>query len=117
MLYAIIMVTVTYFAVGLSLDPWTKYPTLSICLFYISVIILSSSVWHGTSYGLLASVLIPKIEIAMAVMPTVGLLFFSTAGYFTTGDTIPYPLYPFRYLNLYKYAFEAGIMVPTFCDI
>jgi hypothetical protein len=82
------------------------------------VLIYGFTYWHASAYGLLLSVFIPKVEIAMAIVPTISVTFLSCAGYFTTQNTIPYVLYPFKYLSFFRYGFEAGVMVlPYFKSI
>lgn len=62
LIYPIVAVSIVYFAVGLN-EEANRYFIL--CLICILVY------WAGTSYGLFLSVVIPKFELAMALVPIV----------------------------------------------
>lgn len=91
------MIGIIYFVIGLSTIPIDKFP--------IMVLIYFLTYWHASAYGLLLSVFIPKVEIAMSIVPTVSVTFLSSAGFFTTQNNIPYALYPFMYLSFFRYGF------------
>ncbi len=63
------------------------------------------------SYGLLLSTVIPKIEIATALVPALVIPFMILGGFFVNQDNIPYIFYPFTYLSMFKYGFEASAIV------
>lgn len=112
MLYPAILVSMIYFAVGLSSDPLEKYPILCMKLLSIFIVLNYALVyWHASGYGLMLSVIIPKIEIAMSIAPLFSVSFSACAGYFTTQNTIPFVLQPFKYLSFFRYGFVTGLMV------
>ena len=67
--------------------------------------------WYAVSYGLLLSVIIPKVEVATALVPALVIPFMILGGFFVNQDNIPYIFYPFTYLSMFKYGFEAAVHV------
>ena len=63
------------------------------------------------SYGLLISIIIPKIEVATALVPVLIIPFMVLAGFFVNQADVFYIFYPILYLSAFKYGFAAAIIV------
>jgi ABC-type multidrug transport system permease subunit len=70
-----------------------------------SVFIQILTYWYGVAYGLLLSILIPKVEVATALVPALIIPFMVLGGFFVNQSDIPYVFYPFEYLSMFKYGF------------
>jgi ABC-type multidrug transport system permease subunit len=60
---------------------------------------------YGVSQGLLISVIIPKVEVATALVPAFIIPFMVLGGFFVNQQDIPYVFYPFEYISMFKYGF------------
>lgn len=67
--------------------------------------------FNGVSLGLLFSVLFSHPEMAMDLLPSLLGPFMLFAGFFSNQDNVPYYFYPIQYLSLFKYGFQASVMV------
>ena len=67
--------------------------------------------FSGVSYGLFISVLFPKPEMAMSLVPVIIVHFMLFGGFFVSQNNIPYYFYPFEYLSMFKYGFQAAVEV------
>ena len=67
--------------------------------------------FSGVSYGLFISVLFPKPEMAMSLVPVIIVPFMLFGGFFVSQNNIPYYFYPFEYLSMFKYGFQAAVEV------
>jgi ATP-binding cassette, subfamily G (WHITE), eye pigment precursor transporter len=67
--------------------------------------------FNGVSYGLFLSVIFPKPEIAMALVPVLIVPFMLFAGFFSNQNNIPYFFYQFQYLSMFKYGLQSAVMV------
>lgn len=94
-----IMISIIYFGVGLNQSSQDKY--------WIAVLVAIITYYTGTAYGLLISVCIPKLEVAMAMTPVVLIPLMAFAGFFVNQDKIPYYFIEFEYISPWKYAFQA----------
>ena len=65
----------------------------------------------GVSYGFFLSAIFPTAEMAMDLIPIVIIPFLILAGFFVNQDNIPYYFYGFEYLSLFKYCFQASVIV------
>jgi len=61
--------------------------------------------FYGTSYGLIISVAIPKLEVAMALLPITIIPLMVLGGYFVNSNNIPKFLIWIEYISMFKYSF------------
>lgn len=73
--------------------------------------IFNLSYFAGVSYSFLLTSIFPKPEMAMALVPVLIIPFLLLAGFFVNQNNIPYYFYPFEYLSIFKYCFQAAIIV------
>ena len=57
------------------------------------------------------SIIIPKVEVATALTPALIIPFMVMGGFFVNQADIPYVFYPFLYLSVFKYSFQASVQV------
>jgi len=99
-LFPIITVSIVYWIVGLN-----TYNAGKVLIFYA----IHMLTWFaGSGYGLLISTAIPKLEVAMAMVPVLLVPLLAMAGFFVNQNNIPVFFYPFEYISPFKYAFQAG---------
>ena len=118
LLYPFLSVVITYFLVGLNETSITKFFTLSKTYFrfhllnYILIVGIGEVCFFAAvSYGLLLSVIFPKAEMAMSLVPMLIIPFMLFAGFFVNQNNIPYYFYPISYLSMFKYSFQAAVQV------
>jgi len=68
----------------------------------------------GVSYGLFLSIILPKPELAMAMIPLIIIPFMLFGGFFVNQNNVPYYFYEFQYLSMFKYGFQAAAQVLKF---
>lgn len=108
LLYPIVLLCITYWSVGLNTNTSDKF-IIALCLHWLS--------WFaGSGYGLLLSTAIPKMEVAVALIPVIIVPFFAFAGFFVNQDRIPVFFYPFKYMSIFKWAFQASA-INEFTDL
>jgi len=61
--------------------------------------------FYGTSYGLIISVSISKLDVAMAVMPILVIPMMVLGGFFVNTNNIPKFLIWIEYVSMFKYSF------------
>ena len=121
LLYPILSVVITYFIVGLNTEPISRFFVLS-KIFLINYLLSNFLIvgigevcfFTGVSYGLLLSVLFPKAEMAMSLVPMLIVPFMLFAGFFVNQNNIPYYFYPILYLSMFKYGFQSAVQVVLF---
>lgn len=59
----------------------------------------------GASYGFFISIVVPKLEIAMALIPVVVIPLMVLAGFFISTDDIPDYLIWISYLSMFRWGF------------
>lgn len=96
-MYPTITVAIVYFSIGLNNDSWEKFP--------MCILIANDVFWAGAAYGMLISIAIPKIEVAVALTPVLIIPLMIMGGFFVSTDNIPYYFYPFEYISMFKYGF------------
>jgi ATP-binding cassette subfamily G (WHITE) protein 1 len=71
------------------------------------MLILSCSLtyWAGASYGLMVSILIPKMELAMAMVPVIIIPLMVLGGFFVNSNNIPVFLIWVEYISMFKWGF------------
>ena len=67
--------------------------------------------FSGVSYGYFLSIIFPDAEMALSLIPVIIVPFMLFGGFFVNQSNIPYYLYPFQYLSIFKYGFQAAIQV------
>ena len=65
----------------------------------------------GSAYGLFISVVVPNIELAMALVPVLIIPLMVLGGFFISQDQIPKYLYEIEYISMFKYGFQAVAIV------
>lgn len=68
------------------------------------------SFWAGTSYGLLISVLVPRLELAMALSPLLIIPLMIMGGFFVNGGTMPAFIGWIQYISMFHYGFFAAAL-------
>eukprot|EP01017_Pseudomicrothorax_dubius_P021861 TRINITY_DN2351_c0_g1_i6.p1 TRINITY_DN2351_c0_g1~~TRINITY_DN2351_c0_g1_i6.p1 ORF type:complete len:640 (-),score=172.28 TRINITY_DN2351_c0_g1_i6:54-1973(-) len=91
--------TIVFFGCGLNNNGDWKY--------WIAVLISITTFFTGTAYGLLISVVIPKMEVAMSLVPVLLIPLMAFAGFFVNQNKIPFYFKPFEYISPWKYGFQA----------
>lgn len=76
---------------------WYKFP---ICLG-----IMNLGYQTGSSYGMLLSVLIPNLEVAMSLVPVLIVPFVLMSGFFVNTNNLPWVFKPIEYLSIFKYLY------------
>lgn len=99
-LYPTIGTAIVYYAIGLNTEEWYKFPIL--------VIINIATYFTGAAYGLLLSVIIPSLELAMALIPVVVIPLMVMGGFFVNSDNIPDFLKWIEYISMFKWGFQAA---------
>ena len=84
----------------------------NICLGVIQV----TGYFCGSAFGLVISVFVPKVEVAMALFPALILPGMIFAGYFVNQSDIPYYFYEFEYTSPFRYLFMANSIVIFFLN-
>lgn len=74
MIYPAVGVAIVYYAIGLNDSEWYKFPIL--------IVTCILTYWAGASYGLLISILVPQMEMAMALIPVVIIPLMVLGGFF-----------------------------------
>lgn len=96
-LIPLIPTIITYYILGLNDAFGYKLPIFILinCLVY----------FVGASYGLCLSIVVEKVEVAIALVPVVILPFMIFSGFFVNLNDIPYFWYPVAYASFFKYCF------------
>eukprot|EP01017_Pseudomicrothorax_dubius_P039503 TRINITY_DN606_c0_g1_i4.p1 TRINITY_DN606_c0_g1~~TRINITY_DN606_c0_g1_i4.p1 ORF type:complete len:696 (+),score=61.84 TRINITY_DN606_c0_g1_i4:124-2088(+) len=100
--WPLMQLAIFYFAVGLNNETPTK--------FLIAVLITIQAFFASSGYGVLLSVIFPKVETALSMVYVIILPFMVCSGYFVSQDKIPFFFYPFQYLSPWKYAYQAYLI-------
>ncbi|EGR32908.1 hypothetical protein IMG5_067050 [Ichthyophthirius multifiliis] len=100
--YPIIQVAMTYYAIGLNNND-AKY-------FFILAAAMICTYFYGVSYGLFISVIVPKMEIAMALIPILVIPFMVLGGLYVNTNNIPDFLKWIEYLSMFKYGYQAAAL-------
>jgi ABC-type multidrug transport system permease subunit len=78
--------------------------------FLVLLIIINALYFCSASYGLFYSALIPKLEIAMALVPVLIIPFMMLSGFFRDLDQVSKIFYPLEYLSPFRYGFQACML-------
>jgi len=96
-MYPIILTVIVYYAVGLNANKFSYFlicNAMMICTYF-----------YGVSYGLIISVLIPKLEVAMALLPIIIIPLMVLGGFFVNSNNVPNYLIWIEYISMFKYSF------------
>lgn len=63
----------------------------------------------SSSFGLLLSTMFSDAGVVMALVPVLIIPFLLVGGFFVPLSTVPKVFYPFEYLSMFRYGFEAMI--------
>jgi ABC-type multidrug transport system ATPase subunit len=96
---AILNFVLLYFIIGLN--------DYNIYKYLIYVIIVFSAGYAGSTLGIFLSALIDNQEIIPAIVPLLLYVQTISSGYFISQSNIPYVFYPFKYISLFRYTFQA----------
>ena len=66
--------------------------------------------FYGVSYGLCISVIIPKLDVAMAFFPILSIPLIILGGFFVNTNNIPKYLIWIEYISMFKYSFHAAAL-------
>lgn len=89
----------------MGVENWTE--------FWKVILVVNCTYFLSSSYGLLYSTLIPKLETAMALVPVLIIPFMLLGGFFINlndVDDIRVIFFPIMYLSPFKYGFQ-GLML------
>lgn len=75
--------------------------------FLVLLLIINVLYFCAASYGLFYSAVIPKLEIAMALVPVLIIPFMMLSGFFRDLDQVSKVFYPLEYLSPFRYGFQA----------
>lgn len=76
--------------------------------FFVNFVVILILVYNAsTGYALLISCSIANKQIAVTLTPVLIIPFMLFAGFFVSQENIPKFLYPFEYLSIYKYGYQA----------
>jgi len=72
--YPVIFISILYFAIGLNNSYWYKFPL---------ALVINIMAWlSGSALGLIISTFIPRMEVAMSLMPIIVIPLMLFAGFF-----------------------------------
>lgn len=98
-LLSILVFFVTYFLAGLSTNSFENY------LIFILTICLTG--YTGSTFAVFLSSLFDRKEIIPAVFPFLLYTQLQASGYLSALDNIPYVFYPFKYISVFRYCYQA----------
>jgi hypothetical protein len=78
--------------------------------FIVLVLIINAIYFCGASYGLFYSAIIPKLEVAMALVPVLIIPFMMLSGFFRDLDQVSKVFYPIEFLSPFRYGFQACML-------
>lgn len=78
--------------------------------FLMLLLIMNLMYFLAASYGLFYSALIPKLEVAMALVPVLIIPFMMLSGFFRDLNKVSEVFYPFEYLSPFRYGFQAVML-------
>ena len=118
-LYPTILIVIIYF--GTDLNKVDAHTFWIFCkkFFFLKIADFKKGIteicgfFAGSAYGLLISVFVPKVEMAMALFPALVLPSMIFAGYLVNQSNIPYFFYEIEYISPFRYLFMANAIVKT----
>jgi len=78
--------------------------------FLLMLLIINALYFCAASYGLFYSAVIPKLEVAMALVPVLIIPFMMLSGFFRDLDQVSKVFYPLEYLSPFRYGFQASML-------
>lgn len=102
LLYPVLSIVITYYSVGLN--------NMKSSYFFVLNAAMICTFFFGTSYGLLISVIISKMELSMALVPVLVIPLMLLGGFFLNTNNIPSYLKWIEYLSMFKYGFQVAAL-------
>jgi len=65
----------------------------------------------GSGYGLFLSILIPRLEFALAIVPALLIPLVILTGFFVNQSKIPFYFKPLEYISIFKWVFQGTAIV------
>jgi ABC-type multidrug transport system ATPase subunit len=96
---SIISFFVTYFLAGLSTNSFENY--------FIFILTICLTGYTGSTFAVFLSSLFDRKEILPAVFPFLLYTQLQASGYLSALDNIPYVFYPFKYISVFRYCYQA----------
>ncbi|EGR27220.1 hypothetical protein IMG5_200060 [Ichthyophthirius multifiliis] len=104
-IFPILFVFINYFIVGFEAN---------LVKFLITNLTMILLAWHGSSYGFLVSILIPKYEVAIALISLIVVPLSLLSGIFESEQSFPIYWRVISYFSLFKYGYQAMCIVNIF---
>jgi hypothetical protein len=102
LIYPTIPAIIVFYGVGLNNNSEENFPLL--------LLIVNVLYFCAASYGLFYSAVIPKLEIAMALVPVLIIPFMMLSGFFRDLDQVWKVFYPLEYLSPFRYGYQACML-------
>jgi ABC-type multidrug transport system ATPase subunit len=96
---ALLNFALLYFVIGLNNHSIYKYLTY--------ILIVFSAGYAASTFGIFLSALIDNPEIIPAVFPLLLYTQMISSGFFVSQNNTPYVFYPFKYISLFRYTYQA----------
>jgi len=64
----------------------------------------------GASYGFMVSILVPKLEVAMTLIPVIVVPLMVLGGFFISSENIPDYLIWISYISMFRWGFQCAII-------
>jgi ABC-type multidrug transport system ATPase subunit/ABC-type multidrug transport system permease subunit len=96
---SIISFFVTYFLAGLSTNSFENY--------FIFILTIFLTGYTGSTFAVFLSSLFDRKEILPAIFPFLLYTQLQASGYLSALDNIPYVFYPFKYISVFRYCYQA----------
>jgi len=101
-MYPILLVVIVYYSVGLNNQKFSY--------FLVCNAIMICTYFYGVSYGLCISIIVPKLDVAMSLVPLLVIPLMVLGGFFVNTNNIPKYLIWIEYISMFKYSFQAAAL-------
>ena len=101
-IYPIIQVVIVYYSIGLNNKKFSY--------FLVCNAIMICAYFYGVSYGLCISIIVPKLDVAMALLPLLTIPQIVLGGFFVNSNNVPKYLIWIEYISMFKYSFQAAAL-------
>ena len=78
-------------------------------VFFQSLLAMELTAFMSSSFGLLLSTIFSDASVVMALVPVLIIPFLLVGGFFVPLETVHWIYYPFEYLSMFRYGFEAMV--------
>lgn len=102
LIYPTVPAIIVFYGVGLNNNSDDNFPIL--------LLIVNTLYFCAASYGLFYSAVIPKLEIAMALVPVLIIPFMMLSGFFRDLDQVSKIFYPLEFLSPFRYGYQACML-------